>query len=98
MIVLISYIIYLFDKVTIWNTSNGRLAIIADGDLGLHIAGGAVGGDAADEVVDSLRVGLEVERSLGGGGVGDAGAVLVLGLGHLNDVVAAAPLEGECLS
>lgn len=57
-----------------------------------------MGGDAADEVVDSLRVGLEVERSLGGGGVGDAGAVLVLGLGHLNDVVAAAPLEGESLS
>ena len=57
-----------------------------------------MGGDAADEVVDPLRVGLEVERSLGGGGVGDAGAVLVLGLGHLNHVVAAAPLEGESLS
>ena len=57
-----------------------------------------MGGDAADEVVDPLRVGLEVERSLGGGGVGDAGAVLVLGLGDLNDVVAAAPLEGESLS
>ena len=75
-----------------------RLAAAAHCDLGLHVPGGAVRADPADEVVDALRVGHEAEGSLGRRGVGDAGAVLVVGLGDLQDVVPGVPVKYESLT
>ena len=75
-----------------------RLTIVADGDLRLQIAGGAVSPNPADEVVNPLAACLEVERSLGWTSVRDPGAVVVTLLGDLKHVVPVGPVKYESLS